>query len=209
MPPVRRWGWLTAVAVAVVTSGVARGQMVVDAGRGFTFDIPPGLSSMPLPNVPGVLYAFASTDPRLGVPDVAMTIERSPVNVRPGERVGLPTDAPPGPTMARRPWHGTDVDVMVADTYVGGFPVAARLTVIPLPGGAVRVALFAKQGHHPSADDVLATALNNLHVVGDETGAATAAAASSGNAEGRGAAMGTGLVILGCIGGAAWNVLRH
>ena len=208
MPFARRWGWVFLVAVAV-TSGVARGQMVVDAGRGFTFDIPPGLSATPLPSVAGVLYAFASTDPRLGVPDVAMTIEQSPVTVRPGERVGLPSDAPPGATMARRPWHGTDVDVMVADTYVGGFPVAARLAVVPLPGGAVRVALFTKRGHRPSADDVLATALNNLHVIGDETGAATAAVASSGDAGQRGAAMGTGLVILGCIGGAAWKVLRH
>ena len=165
------WVGLAAV-VLCAPAGAARGQMVVDAGRGFTFQIPPGFMQLDQLPTPDTLYAFATSDPIGGLPDGAITIERLHGTIGRVGHVVLPSSVPPGATAVVRKWGLADVDVMAANTWVTGEPVVVRCAQIPVPGEAVQINLMLRAGRAAAIDQTLAKVLDGMTLIGVDRSAA-------------------------------------
>jgi hypothetical protein len=194
------FGFLTVVLGSTLT---ARGQMVVDAGHGFTFQTPTGFTRLDRLPTPDTLYAFATSDPAAGLPEAAVMIQSLPGRITGGVgHVPLPDNAPPGARMTVRKWGSTDIDVMEANTYVAGVPVAVRVAQIPLPGKAIQIDLMTRTTRRTPIDVTLDQALAGLAVVGsDPTSGITPADGSEGeSAERQGERLGEGLVVVAVAG---------
>ena len=154
-----------AVVVLIGSSGLARGQMVVDGPRGYTFDVPSGFHEIAFTDK--FAHTFATTDLSLGVPDAIVAILPLHTTVRPGAKPAMvPEDAAAGGTLSTRKWQLLDVWTLSVGRTVRGYPMVCREAQVPTTGESVDVVVMAKAGSHLSADPLLDAAPAGLRPIG-------------------------------------------